>query len=640
MNEFKRWCPVLRVFKFHGNREAREEQIRNSMRPGMFDVCVTSYEMVIKEKSALKKFHWRYIVIDEAHRLKNEKSRLAVTLRMLSCNNRMLITGTPLQNNLHELWALLNFLLPEVFAVAGDFDDFFANVEDEDGGSVDVVQQLHKVLRPFLLRRLKAEVEKSLPPKKETILKIGMSDLQKQIYKRILQKDIDVVNSGSDRSRLLNMVMQLRKCCNHPYLFEGAEPGPPYITGEHLVTTSGKLILLDKLLPKLQQRGSRVLIFSQMTRLLDVLEDYLMYRGYKYCRIDGNTDGQIREDSIEEYNKPNSEKFVFLLSTRAGGLGINLATADTVILYDSDWNPQMDLQAMDRAHRIGQKKEVSVFRFCTDNSVEEKVIEKAYKKLALDALVIQQGRLQQNQKSVNKEDLANMVRFGAEHIFDSTAVTDLTAEDVDAIIAKGEEATKQLNEKMSGFTDKALKFSMNADASLYDFEEQEAKEESKKLPEGIDVKAIISSNWIDPPKRERKKNYSENQYYKDQMNQGGRPSGKSGPRIARLQQMNDFQFFEVKKIQAFYDKDVKRKTYEWEKKQNRPRTTGADGEEVEEPDDPNAPPALTEEEREEYNKLLAEGFTDWNRRDFQLFWPSMRSAWPEKFGCNCLGHGR
>ena len=134
--------------------------------------------------------------------------------------------------------------------------------------------------------------------------------------------------------------------------------------------------------------------------------------------------------------------------------------------------------------------------------------------------------------------------------------------------AKGEEATKQLNEKMSGFTDKALKFSMNADASLYEFEEQEAKEEAKKLPEGIDVKAIISSNWIDPPKRERKKNYSENQYYKDQMNQGGRPSGKSGPRIARLQQMNDFQFFQVKKIQAFYDKDVKRKTYEWEKKQN------------------------------------------------------------------------
>jgi len=618
MNEFKRWCPIMRAFKFHGNGEERELQKQTFLKPGAFDVIVTSYEMILMEKSALKKFHWRYIIIDEAHRLKNEKSRLAIALRMLSCNNRMLITGTPLQNNLHELWALLNFLLPEVFGVAGDFDDFFANVEDEDGGSVDVVQQLHKVLRPFLLRRLKAEVEKSLPPKKETILKIGMSDLQKQIYKRILQKDIDVVNSGADRARLLNMVMQLRKCCNHPYLFEGAEPGPPYITGDHLITTSGKLILLDKLLPKLQQRDSRVLIFSQMTRLLDVLEDYLMYRGYKYCRIDGSTDGQIREDSIEAFNKPNSEKFIFLLSTRAGGLGINLATADTVILYDSDWNPQMDLQAMDRAHRIGQKKEVSVFRFCTDNSVEEKVIEKAYKKLALDALVIQQGRLQQNTKSVNKDDLANMVRYGAEKVFDSTAVTDLTSEDVDAIIAKGEEATKQLNEKMSGFTDKALKFSMNADASLYEFEDQEAKEEAAKLPEGIDVKTIISSNWIDPPKRERKKNYNESEYYRQAMNQGNRPGVKpGGPRIAKLQQMNDFQFFEQKRIQTLYDKDVKRKTYEWEKKKSRP--SAADDEDEDEPDDKHAPPKLTPEEQEELDRLISEGFTDWNRRDFSMF---------------------
>ena len=168
--------------------------------------------------------------------------------------------------------------------------------------------------------------------------------------------------------------MQLRKCCNHPYLFQGAEPGPPYFAGEHLIENSGKLILLDKLLNRLKEKGSRVLIFSQMTRLLDILEDYMIYRRHKYCRIDGNTSGDDRENMIDSYNAPGSEKFVFLLSTRAGGLGINLVTADTVIIYDSDWNPQMDLQAMDRAHRIGQKKEVSVFRFCTDNSVEEKVI--------------------------------------------------------------------------------------------------------------------------------------------------------------------------------------------------------------------------------------------------------------------------
>ena len=227
MNEFKRWCPVIRTFKFHGNAEEREAQKAQFLVPGGFDVCVTSYEMVIKEKNALKKFHWRYIIIDEAHRLKNENSRLSLVLRMFNTNNRMLITGTPLQNNLHELWALLNFLLPEVFGSAGQFDEWFSNVEEGEGGSDAVVSQLHKVLRPFLLRRLKTEVETSLPPKKETILKIGMTEMQKTFYKRILQKDIDIVNSGADRSRLLNIVMQLRKCCNHPYLFQGAEPGPP-----------------------------------------------------------------------------------------------------------------------------------------------------------------------------------------------------------------------------------------------------------------------------------------------------------------------------------------------------------------------------------------------------------------------------
>lgn len=133
------------------------------------------------------------------------------------------------------------------------------------------------------------------------------------------------------------------------------------------------MVLLDKLLPKLKERDSRVLIFSQMTRMLDILEDYMHYRGFQYCRIDGNTSGEDRENMIDNFNAPNSEKFVFLLSTRAGGLGINLATADIVVLYDSDWNPQMDLQAMDRAHRIGQKKPVQVFRFCTEHAIEEKV---------------------------------------------------------------------------------------------------------------------------------------------------------------------------------------------------------------------------------------------------------------------------
>ena len=626
MNEFKRWCPVIRTFKFHGNAEEREAQKAQFLVPGGFDVCVTSYEMVIKEKNALKKFHWRYIIIDEAHRLKNENSRLSLVLRMFNTNNRMLITGTPLQNNLHELWALLNFLLPEVFGSAGQFDEWFSNVEEGEGGSDAVVSQLHKVLRPFLLRRLKTEVETSLPPKKETILKIGMTEMQKTFYKRILQKDIDIVNSGADRSRLLNIVMQLRKCCNHPYLFQGAEPGPPYITGEHLIESSGKLALLDKLLPRLQQRGSRVLIFSQMTRLLDILEDYLMYRSYQYCRIDGSTDGAVREDHIDAFNREGSEKFCFLLSTRAGGLGINLATADTVIIYDSDWNPQMDLQAMDRAHRIGQKKEVQVFRFCTDGSVEEKVIEKAYKKLALDALVIQQGRLQENKKNLGKDELLAMVRFGAEKIFDSSTTT-ITDEDVDAIMARGEEETKALNSKMQGFTEKAIQFSMGAENSLYEFEDEDDKKVDS-LPEGIDMKTIISSNWIDPPKRERKKNYNETDYYRNAMAQAARPAKASGPKIAKLQQMSDFQFYNTARIQEIYDKDVRRKTYDWNKDRKKEENAAkgeenaAKGEEnaaAEAEEDTNAPPAVTDEEKAEMEMLLSQGFTEWSRRDFQAF---------------------
>lgn len=531
MNEIRRFCPVLRAVKFLGNPDERRHIREELLVAGKFDVCVTSFEMAIKEKTALRRFSWRYIIIDEAHRIKNENSLLSKTMRLYNTNYRLLITGTPLQNNLHELWSLLNFLLPEIFSSAETFDEWFQISGEND--QQEVVQQLHKVLRPFLLRRLKSDVEKGLPPKKETILKVGMSQLQKQFYRALLQKDLEVVNAGGERKRLLNIAMQLRKCCNHPYLFQGAEPGPPYTTGEHLITNAGKMVLLDKLLKKLKERDSRVLIFSQMTRLLDILEDYLMFRGYLYCRIDGNTGGEDRDASIEAFNTPGSEKFVFLLSTRAGGLGINLATADVVILYDSDWNPQVDLQAQDRAHRIGQKKEVQVFRFCTEYTIEEKVIERAYKKLALDALVIQQGRLAE-QKTVNKDELLQMVRFGAEMVFSSKDST-ITDEDIDRIIAKGEEATAELDAKMKKFTEDAIKFKMDDNAELYDFDDE--KDENK-----LDFKKIVSENWIEPPKRERKRNYSESDYFKQTMRQGG-PAKPREPRIPRMPQLHDFQFF-------------------------------------------------------------------------------------------------
>lgn len=303
-NEFAKWCPTLRVLRFHGNKEERLAIINEKLKAGKladdrdWDVVVTTYEVVNLEKGPLCKIAWRYLIIDEAHRLKNEDSQFSQTVRLLNTQHRLLLTGTPLQNNLHELWALLNFLLPEVFASSEQFDEWF-NLDVGDNEMKErMISQLHKLLRPFMLRRLKADVEKSLPPKTETILFTGLSAMQKNLYRQILMRDIDTINSSSNsqqsRTAILNIVMQLRKCCNHPYLFPGLEDRSLNPFGDHLYTNCGKMFLMDKLLVKLKERGHRVLIFSQMTRMIDIMEDYFISKGYLYCRIDGNTSYEVR----------------------------------------------------------------------------------------------------------------------------------------------------------------------------------------------------------------------------------------------------------------------------------------------------------------------------------------------------------
>lgn len=317
---------------------------------------------MMAEVSSLRQISWRYLVVDEAHRLKNEKTQFSQIIRTLKSTNRLLLTGTPIQNNLHELWALLNFLLPNVFDSSEDFDLWF-NTNDCLRDK-KLVKRLHAIINPFMIRRLKFEVEKDLKPKKEIKIFVGMTQMQKEWYKKILMKDIDTVTGSGVPSKmsLQNLLMHLRKCTNHPYLMHGAEPGPPYTTDQHLVNNCGKMIFLDKLLSRLKEQGSKVLLFTQMVRMLDIFDDYCSWKKYKFCRLDGQTEHETRIQQIHAFNNPKSDIFIFMLSTRAGGLGINLASADVVILYDSDWNPQADLQAMDRAHRIGQKKEVRVYR--------------------------------------------------------------------------------------------------------------------------------------------------------------------------------------------------------------------------------------------------------------------------------------
>ena len=533
MNELKRWVPALKGVCLIGYEEERKRIIRDQIRPGGWDVLITSYEMVLAEGSLLKKYNWRYVIIDEAHRIKNEQAKLSRMVRLLPSTNRLLLTGTPLQNNLHELWALLNFLLPDVFNSADDFNTWFDMqkcLEDDQ----ELVTRLHAILRPFLLRRVKSDVEKDLPAKVETKLYVRLAPLQREWYKKILLKDVDLLNTSTgqwNHFRLLNILMQLRKCANHPYIFSGAEPGPPYTTDRHLVDNCGKMIILDKLLLKLREQGSRVLIFSQMTRMMDILEDYFQWRNFDYCRLDGNTSHEDRQRSIDTFNEPNSPKFLFVLSTRAGGLGINLASADVVIIYDSDWNPQVDLQATDRAHRIGQTKTVRVFRLITEHTVEERIVERAEMKLRLDHVIIQQGRLQDSTKRLNKESVLAMIRHGAKHVFSTNDDDEQLDVDIERVLAQGEERTKAMKEKFDKADEPQLRqwtldtvdddenSPKTLGASIFEFEGEDYRE--KRKPD-------IDRRWIEPPKRLR----HANDYYRE-------GSAAAAPRVP---DDKDFQF--------------------------------------------------------------------------------------------------
>ncbi|KAF2870583.1 SNF2 family N-terminal domain-containing protein [Massariosphaeria phaeospora] len=545
VEEFKKWTPSLPVVLYHGNKNERAKLRRDKLKsPGtaQFPIVVTSYEICMNDRKYLAGFGWQFIIIDEGHRLKNLDCRLIRELQTYKSANRLLITGTPLQNNLIELWSLLHFLLPTVFDKLATFESWFdfSGLKDKDSyeqllseeRQQYLVKSLHAVLKPFLLRRVKSDVESLMPKKREYVLFAPLTTMQRELYQAILDgssrsyledkaiarlsigqtggtatplstrsnngsrkrkailtdvstpnksakasreatptstvsrrgrgrpkknyeelsdhqyfaeleahenqsdEDEEELNSEAEEERIRvatfdiakrqllqkklgNPIMQLRLCCNSPYNFFN-----PFITAETsgsetyasetepdetIVTTSGKMLLLDSLLPELLGRGHKVLIFSQFTTTLDLLGQYLDLRTWPHARIDGSVAQTDRQSQIRAFNIPNSSKTatnVFLLSTRAGGQGINLASADTVVLFDSDWNPQQDLQAMDRAHRIGQTRNVVVYRFATRNTVEQKLLESAEGKRRLEKLVIRKGGVRNDRgrgKQLGKE---------------------------------------------------------------------------------------------------------------------------------------------------------------------------------------------------------------------------------------------
>ncbi|XP_077997156.1 lymphoid-specific helicase-like [Glandiceps talaboti] len=483
VSEFQRFTPKVPILLYHGSISERERVRRDIRRKHgvkqTHPVVITSYEIVMNDRKYLQGYEWKYIIVDEGHRIKNLNCRLIRELKMYKSANRLLLTGTPLQNNLAELWSMLNFLLPEVFDDLRSFEswfDFQSLSEGDEEALVareqenNILGMLHQILTPFLLRRLKTDVELKIPPKREVLVFAPLTKLQHFYYKATVDKTIlqriedkktkvketveldikgrpkrrcsEKVNYkamiGDDNERddivkwfqqftsdseikkteescvvkessivnikLQNIMMQLRKCCNHPYLLE--YPINPatndYLMDEKLIQASGKILILERLLPQLKERGHKVLIFSQMTTMLDILSDYCYLRKYNYCRLDGTMSYTDRQEQIAEFNQ-NKDTFIFLLSTRAGGLGINLAAADTVIIYDSDWNPQSDLQAQDRCHRIGQTKPVVVYRLVTSNTIDQKIVERAAAKRKLEKMVIHQGKFKGGKSNIEKD---------------------------------------------------------------------------------------------------------------------------------------------------------------------------------------------------------------------------------------------
>ncbi|KAF1965362.1 hypothetical protein BU23DRAFT_546162 [Bimuria novae-zelandiae CBS 107.79] len=558
VSEAQKWVPELRVLRYHGTSNERdrlkrvaqglEDQYGNetsqardrkaSKKAGLqtsklptesasdsYKIIVTTYDTFKAEKNWFKhSFLWRYVVLDEGHMIKSNVSQISTALKRVSSEYRLILTGTPVQNDLVELWSLLAWLFPDVFTdhTRALFKESFDLTRGR--ANQQTMNDARRLLELIMLRRMKDSpgVDLGLPPKEEVLLYVPLTPMQKFWYTRLLthvddamlddlfadgkkkelaaleeekheeenlgqmqeleakqndapsdnqekwEETVDIMRqaikkeqsagvSGTAWRKLMNLVMQLRKCCSHPYLIPGSRPDPYYV-GQHIIRASGKFILLEKLLKRsIFDRGKKVLIFSGFTETLDCCESMLELisnfgQDFNYLRLDGSVGRARRNLGMRLFNDKKSVYKIMLLSTRAGGLGINLTTAEDVVFLDEDWNPQVTLQAEARAHRIGQTKPVTIYKLCTQGTVEEQMMGRIRKKLYLSTKITESMRTMYGERvaengatslvggdapELNTSQLKSLVRRGAQTLsHPGIDVTEMLSWDLDTMLQK------------------------------------------------------------------------------------------------------------------------------------------------------------------------------------------------------------
>ena len=497
--EAQKWCPEYDIVVYLGSGASRKKIMETEFHNGKhgssrynlkpkFHLLITTYTFVNIDVDNLKKIQWEVVVVDEAQRLKNKESKLYKLCNKLRTDFKLLLTGTPIQNSIDELINLFKYLIPSDSSLHKEVDDLSIKLapkaasdpltgkktEVNDSEKQNALKKLRSILKEHMLRRTVQDANLNFPELEEKLVKLNLSNMQKHLYKNILLRNYEVLSNAENiiskqsiksrkggegmRVSLINILMHLRLVCDHPDLFYARrrEYEENWVNfEEEVVKSSNKLRLLSKMIPKLLEKGHKILIFTQFVLMLDIIGEFFDYNKLDYERLDGTTRNIDRQKIIDSFN--NGKSKIFILSTRAGGLGINLTASDTVIFVDSDFNPYQDIQAFCRAYRIGQKNKVMVYRLVSKFTVEEKIIENATKKLMMGEIIMNPI----DQSKSDKGIIESILRYGTKELFEQTSEEqeddEITEEKLEELLKRDQKGSNEISGTMkassNGLTD-------------------------------------------------------------------------------------------------------------------------------------------------------------------------------------------